>query len=84
MQLMCLSVSERGKREYIHQMMQGMILVWLIEYTDTAQRQLRELAGLLGEFWRYRVGDCRVICRIEDGGLRILVVQVGNRRAVYR
>ncbi|MEP7300894.1 MAG: type II toxin-antitoxin system RelE/ParE family toxin [Caldimonas sp.] len=38
----------------------------------------------LGTYWRYRVGDCRLICAIDDGILRILVVQVGNRRDVYR
>ena len=38
----------------------------------------------LGEFWKYRVGDYRVIAHIEDGALRILVLRVGNRRAVYR
>lgn len=38
----------------------------------------------LGEFWKYRVGDCRIISRIEDDALRILVVKVDNRREVYR
>ncbi len=38
----------------------------------------------LGEFWKYRVGDYRIISRIEDGELRILVVRIGNRRDVYR
>lgn len=38
----------------------------------------------LGEFWKYRVGDYRIISRIEDGELRILVVRIGNRREVYR
>ena len=38
----------------------------------------------LGEFWRYRVGDCRIICDIQDRVLRILVVQVGNRLEVCR
>jgi len=38
----------------------------------------------LGAFWKYRVGDYRVITSIEDGALRILVVRVGNRREVYR
>ena len=47
----------------------------------TVERSLHEpLAGL----WRYRVGDFRVICDIQDGALRILVVQLGNRREVYR
>lgn len=38
----------------------------------------------LGAFWKYRVGDCRIIANIEDGTLRILVVRIGNRREVYR
>lgn len=38
----------------------------------------------LGEFWKYRVGDYRIISRIENGTLRVLVVKVGNRREVYR
>ena len=38
----------------------------------------------LGAFWKYRVGDYRIISTIEDGALRILVVRIGNRREVYR
>lgn len=44
----------------------------------------KALTGPLGGLWRYRVGDCRVICDIQDGALRVLVVQVGNRRDVYQ
>jgi len=38
----------------------------------------------LGELWKYRVGDFRVIVSIEDHVLRILVLQVGDRKEVYR
>ena len=38
----------------------------------------------LGEFWKYRAGDYRVIARIEDDALRVLVVRVGSRNKVYR
>ena len=38
----------------------------------------------LGAFWKYRVGDYRIIADIEDSALRVLVVRVGNRREVYR
>ncbi len=38
----------------------------------------------LGEFWKYRLGDYRIISNIEDDTLRILVVKIGNRREVYR
>ncbi len=44
----------------------------------------KPLTGPLGGLWRYRVGDCRVICDIQDGTLRVLVVRVGNRREIYR
>ena len=38
----------------------------------------------LGEFWKYRVGGYRIISSIEDGALLVLVVKIGNRKAVYR
>ena len=38
----------------------------------------------LGEFWKYRVGDYRIISRIEDGKMLILVVKIGNWRDVYK
>ena len=38
----------------------------------------------LGEFWKYRVGDYRVIASLEDRALCVLVVKIGNRREVYR
>ncbi len=42
------------------------------------------LTGPLGGLWRYRVGDCRVICDIQDDALRVLVLRVGRRDRVYR
>ena len=38
----------------------------------------------LGEFWKYRVGDYRVIARIEDSVVTIFVVRIGDRKSVYR
>ena len=38
----------------------------------------------LGEFWKYRVGGYRIIVSIDDKAVRILVVQVGDRKEVYR
>jgi mRNA interferase RelE/StbE len=38
----------------------------------------------LGQFWKYRVGDWRIIASIEDRDIRILVVRIANRREVYR
>lgn len=38
----------------------------------------------LGEFWKYRVGDYRVLARIEDSVVTIFVVRIGDRKSVYR
>jgi mRNA interferase RelE/StbE len=38
----------------------------------------------LGEFWKYRVGDYRIISSIEDQTLTIYIVRIGNRREIYR
>ncbi len=34
--------------------------------------------------WKYRVGDFRIICDIEDDTVTVLVVRIGHRREVYR
>ena len=51
---------------------------------DDPRSSGKALTGPLGGFWRYRVGDFRVICEIQDGALRVLVIEIGNRREVYR
>ncbi len=38
----------------------------------------------LGEFWRYRVGPFRLICKIEDDRLLVLVLRIADRKEIYR
>ncbi len=38
----------------------------------------------LGDLWKYRVGDYRIISSIEDATLTILVVKIGDRKKIYR
>lgn len=38
----------------------------------------------LGNYWKYRVGDWRLICDIQDQRIVVRVLRVGNRRDVYR
>lgn len=89
-------------------------MVWRIEISQTAEKQLAKLDRVvarrivaflrdrvsvmddpraigealkgseLGEFWKYRVGDGRLICQIEDAHITITVVGLGNRREIYR
>ena len=37
-----------------------------------------------GELWKYRVGDYRIIAKIEDARVVVLVLRVGHRKEVYR
>lgn len=38
----------------------------------------------LGSYWRYRVGDHRIICDIQDEQLCVLVIEIGDRKEIYR
>lgn len=51
---------------------------------DDPRSKGKVLAGNLAGLWRYRVGDYRILCNIEDGKLVVLVVDVAHRREVYR
>ncbi|MET1084665.1 MAG: type II toxin-antitoxin system RelE/ParE family toxin [Burkholderiales bacterium] len=51
---------------------------------DDPRSSGKALAGQLAGLWRYRVGDYRVLCQIEDGKLLILVVTIGHRGDIYR
>jgi mRNA interferase RelE/StbE len=43
------------------------------------------LAGArLGSYWKYRVGDWRIICDIQDRRIVVRVLRIGTRREVYR
>jgi mRNA interferase RelE/StbE len=87
-------------------------LVWTIEYSGGAKRELKKLdksvaerildymdnhiaklddprsvgkalTGHLGTYWRYRVGDYRIICEIKNREITVLVLSVGHRSNVY-
>lgn len=88
-------------------------LVWTIEISRTAEKQIKKLdrvaQGLIVRFlrerltptenprqwgkplhgekqglWRYRVGDYRLICDIQDQKITVVVLEVGHRKHVYR
>jgi mRNA interferase RelE/StbE len=47
-------------------------------------RQIGErLQGTLSRFWKYRVGDYRLICSLEHDRLVVLVLRIGHRREIY-
>jgi len=46
--------------------------------------QGKELTGNLAGFWRYRVGNYRIIASIEDDELLILAITIDHRARIYR
>jgi mRNA interferase RelE/StbE len=51
---------------------------------DDPRRLGKPLSGPLGELWRYRVGDYRIIAELRHNMLTVLVLRVGHRRDVYK
>lgn len=51
---------------------------------DDPRQRGKALTGELAGLWRYRIGDWRVIAKIEDARLAIVVIALGHRRKVYR
>lgn len=51
---------------------------------DSPRQRGEAMAGNHAGHWRYRFGDYRVIARLEDGRMVILVIAVGHRREIYR
>lgn len=55
-----------------------------IENAADPRQTGKALKGDLGELWRYRLGDYRIICDIQDLVVTVLVLRVRHRKEVYR
>lgn len=55
-----------------------------IANADDPRKFGKALKGTHSEFWRYRVGQYRIICEIDDSEIVILVIRIGHRKDVYR
>ncbi|KSU66144.1 addiction module toxin RelE [Arthrobacter sp. NIO-1057] len=49
---------------------------------DDPRVRAKPLQGPLTGLWRYRVGDCRVICDVIDGELTIVALDLGHRSKI--
>ena len=54
-----------------------------LEHEPRRHNNIKRLSGVLAGLVRYRVGDWRVIYRIDDSANRVLVLSIANRREVY-
>ena len=88
MQRYNVELSERFKKEFrkLDKYTQKMIRAWinknLVDCADPRQHGKGLTANRSGQ-WRYRIGDYRLICEINDNELVILALTVGHRREVY-
>jgi mRNA interferase RelE/StbE len=55
-----------------------------LQTTDNPRITGKALQGRFSGLWRYRVGDFRLLCRIEDNELIILVIEIGHRKEIYK
>jgi mRNA interferase RelE/StbE len=87
-QLWMVEFDDRARRELrkLDANTQKSILRYLRERiagSEDPRRFGKPLRHNLAGLWRYRVDDYRLICRLEDGRVVIVVLQVGYRRDVY-
>lgn len=80
-----LSVLAKKQLKQFDKPVQKRITKFLTELTELADPRSKgkSLVGDFKGFWRYRVGDYRLICRIHDEELEILVVELGHRKEIY-
>lgn len=67
---------------YTQRMLKGWIDKNLIGIDDPRRHGKALTANRSGQ-WRYRIGDYRLICQIDDGRLIIIALSVGHRREIY-
>ena len=83
-----VEVSEQFKKEfkkldkYTQKMIRGWIEKNLVGMEDPRVRGKAMTANMAGK-WRYRIGDYRLICNINDDTLVILALRIGHRREIY-
>jgi mRNA interferase RelE/StbE len=56
----------------------------LAKHYNPRELEIALKGNALNDYWRYRVGDYRIICDIQDNRLVVLVIEFGHRREIYR
>jgi mRNA interferase RelE/StbE len=82
-----VSKPARKQLDALDQIARARIIAYLETRVLTQPDPRRLATRLIGEDspnWRYRVGDYRIVVRLEDERLVILVVRIAHRREVYR
>ncbi|BDD42286.1 type II toxin-antitoxin system RelE family toxin [Streptococcus ruminantium] len=65
---------------------QRLLFAWVDKYldgTDTPRTNGKGLTGNHANEWRYRIGDYRLICEIQEDKMVILALEFGHRKDIY-
>jgi len=55
-----------------------------LKHTANPRLHGKPLAGNLSKYWRYRIGDFRLLAEINDQTITIFLVEIEHRRSIYR
>ena len=64
----------------------SLIIGWIeknLQYCENPRQYGKNLIANKSGQWRYRIGDYRLICEIQDKEITVLVLEVGLRKNIY-
>jgi mRNA interferase RelE/StbE len=80
----------KGARKFLQKLdvnTSRIIVAWMeknINGCENPRMFGQALTGGLKGLWRYRIGDFRVITRIEDDRVLVFVIEIGHRSTIYK
>ena len=66
---------------------QTLIISWIeknLVNTDDPKKHGKALKGNLKEYWRYRIGNYRLLTDINDDQIKIIILNIGHRKDIYK
>lgn len=66
---------------------QRIIVNWIVKHledTDDPRKFGKSLKGNFKSYWRYRVGNYRIIAEINDEEIKIIIIEIGHRKDIYK
>ncbi len=70
----------------IDQGQQRILLAWIeknLVNTEDPKKYGKALKGNLKEYWRYRVGNYRIVADIHEDEIKIIIFNIGHRKDIY-
>ena len=85
---MTVVFAEKAKKEFLKldKPVQKQLQIFIVKLQSMKDPRSsgKALGGNLAGMWRYRVGDYRLVCEIENDKILITVLHIAHRKDVYR